>query len=101
MEVQLMNEPKRNGYGLPPGFVEAAMTPATCGHQPCGPAYAPAHTAFAGAAYETEKHMMMCDVCDMLHDIKCIVSDTNSMVKHIHQKCLRDTPRALGEAEKK
>ncbi len=100
-----MNEPKRNGHGLPAGFAEAAMTPATCGPHPCGPtyasAYAPAYAAFAGAAYESEKHMMMCDVCDMLHDIKCIVTDTNSMVKRIHQKCFRDTQRALSETEKK
>ena len=102
MEVQLVNETKRNGHRMPAGLFEAAMTPATCGPQPCGPAYAPAYGAhtYAGA-YESEKHMMMCDVCDMLHDIKCIVTDTNSMVKSIYHKCCRETPRTSTETQKK
>lgn len=96
-----MNEAKRNGYGLPAGYAEAAMTPATYGpaqYQPCGPAYG-AYTC--AGAYETEKHMMMCDVCDMLHDIKSVVSDTNGMVKNIYHKCFRETQRTSTEAEKK
>lgn len=85
-----MNGTDRNG-----GYMGIYHTPAT---------YGPAATQMAWPCADTlaaQDCSMMCDVCDMLRDIRGVVSDTNKMVKHIYHKVHREAPKVSPEASTK